>query len=383
MHVKADKYLKHILKGIAPMKFVRVITILALIFTPCAAFSSSIEALGSLGGYINSVAAINDSGQVVGSSMLAGNQIYHSFIYKNGLMTDLGTFNFGGQSQAIDINNAGQIVVTINTNSHLLSLIANANGTFAYKPDGYTQYGVSASLFPFSINNNGVLAGIIPGFVGYTSTAGTYTRTSNTGIVSWVSSPADTGYTVTSSRAYSINDGGQVVGIYNSDIYMNTIDWHGFLYSNDSSIELGDGVTPKDINNLGVIIGNYENGQPYLRDSLGNLITLGGNAKLNAINDENQIVGNFGVTLPGENTTTQHAFLYQNDRFIDLNSLINDPNWVLVEATDINNNGQIVGIGFHNGIKEGFLFNVPEPATMLLLGLGLVSLAGVRRKFQK
>jgi probable HAF family extracellular repeat protein len=68
--------------------------------------------IGTLDGARDTVSlatAINARGQVVGYSTLEGNAITHAFSYDNGIMHDLGTLR-GGYSYAIGINTNGDIV---------------------------------------------------------------------------------------------------------------------------------------------------------------------------------------------------------------------------------------------------------------------------------
>jgi probable HAF family extracellular repeat protein len=52
----------------------------------------------------------------------------------------------------------------------------------------------------------------------------------------------------------------------------------------------------------------------------------------------------------------RHAFLWQNGRMIGLNNLIpTNSGWELEDAYNINNKGQIVGQGIHNGKYRSFL----------------------------
>lgn len=67
--------------------------------------------LGSLGGALNNVAyAINNRGQVVGVSDLAGDNTGHGFLWQNGVITDLGTLPGDFSSFAFSINDRGQVV---------------------------------------------------------------------------------------------------------------------------------------------------------------------------------------------------------------------------------------------------------------------------------
>ena len=70
-----------------------------------------------------------------------------------------------------------------------------------------------------------------------------------------------------------------------------------------------------------------------------------------------QIVGR--ATVPNNTGyLVYHAFLYTKGKMKDLNGMIpSNSNWVLTEATGINDAGQIVGNGTHNGAQRAFLLN--------------------------
>jgi probable HAF family extracellular repeat protein len=68
--------------------------------------------LGNLGGDTSIGIAINESGQVAGyANTSRGSDIFHPFLWQNGVMTDLITMPVGSSgSKAYAINNAGQVV---------------------------------------------------------------------------------------------------------------------------------------------------------------------------------------------------------------------------------------------------------------------------------
>ena len=80
---------------------------------------------------------------------------------------------------------------------------------------------------------------------------------------------------------------------------------------------------------------------------------------------------------------TPHAFIYQNGQMTDLNSLGLDlDGWTLVEARDINDLGDIVGVAYRADVgTRGFLLAaVPEPTTYaMLLGLATLGVVAYRR----
>jgi len=167
-----------------------------------------------------------------------------------------------------------------------------------------------------------------------------------------------------SSGALGLNDAGQIVGtasIGNNGSCPPTctgVDNHAFLYSNGHMSDLGIGSgAALSINNIGEVVGSmgvsggthaflYQNG------SITDLGTLGGNHSTAVkINDHEQIVGY--SEMPDKRTI--HAFLYQAGVMKDLGSLAG-PEYASY-ATDINNNGDVVGYsGSTAGVTHAFLY---------------------------
>jgi probable HAF family extracellular repeat protein len=254
--------------------------------------------LGTLGGLGSSASAINDSGQVVGSSYTDNGWIVeHAFLYQDGQMKDLHTlmgFNSAASSWAADINDSGHVVGTYVTAS-------GEHHAFLYQDGKVKDLGTLGS--------------------GYSS-------------------------------ASAINDSGQVVGEFGGQR-------HAFLYENGQMKDLGPLRGAKAINNSGRVVGwSYTvSGEEhaFLYDSTNGMKDLGTvsggrNSWATDINDFDQIVG-ASNNDPSSSRYDTTAFLYQNEEMIDLETrLLPDDNgsvWDLfyTSAYAINNEGQIVTEG--------------------------------------
>jgi probable HAF family extracellular repeat protein len=258
--------------------------------------------LGTLGGAESYNSAINIHAQIVGTSYLADGLTQHAFLYDHGTMTDLGDLGFGN-STANDINDSGQIVG--DATAAVVDLDSFSGFKLAIPHAVLYQNGVISDL--------GTLGG-------------------NTGLLG------------NSSRAYAINNAGQIVGSAAAPDGWT----HAFLYQNGSMMDIGISghqSTAYDINSSGDVVGTTDAPDGFF-----------------------------------------NAFLYHDGQTFYLNDLI-DPaaGWHVTEAYGINDAGQIVGYGDSplgpSGVVHAFLLTpvaVPEPSSVCLLAVCVPAL--LRRK---
>ncbi len=281
--------------------------------------------------------AINDAGQVVGGAS-TGSGRFAPII--NGI-------EVGYNGEAYDINNLGSVVGTVETpgtNFHAgmwntttltpLDTRAVDLGTLPGSPYLRSQAN--------SISDNGIV-------VGWSETyPNTYSVRQHA--VSWTQGTirdlgilGDPPFSAGTSQAFGVNDQGQVVGT--STTADPELVWAAVLWVGGK------------IQDLGHLQGAYE-------------------SKANKINTLGQIVGNSGM----------HAVLWSNGDLLDLNKLVPGlTGWILEDAVDINDLGQIVvnAVKQEGGASGAFLLtptSVPEPGSLLLLAIGLPGLLYVIRQ---
>ena len=339
---------------------------------PAVASLYDITDLGTLDGpgSYSYAYGLNDNGDVVGTSTNSSGYA-HPYFWSGGTMTDLasGTMNIG---DAFGINNSGDIV------GWLTSSPGADGDAFVYSGGTMNFLGAATSGntgVGTGINGSGTVAGWsttgILTFEAWSETGGTYTPIG-----------PDLGGSFMISQG--INDSGTVVGWgLNGSSVQQAWSWSGGALTSLGTLG-GSASGAFGINNAGVIIGEAATATEshafsYSGGTMTDLGTLGGSqSTAYGLNEAGDIVG--GSWVDGFGTT--HAFLYSGGSMVDLNTMI-DPlsGWTLVNARDVNNNGQIVGYGSIGGETHAFLLTlapVPEPATccVLLFGCGWI----VRRR---
>jgi probable HAF family extracellular repeat protein len=285
--------------------------------------------LGTLGGTFAAAEGLNNRGWVDGISNLAGDQTQRAFLWRNGVMTDLGTLGGPNSSAFYSPNETGQVV----GNAETLTLDPLGEDICGYGDHLVClpylwQQGVMSPLpttlggsngYAHVINNRGQIVGsaensthdpnCIPPQVLDFEPVIWESKHGTVEITQLSLPPGDT-----AGDALWINDNGQAVGITGTC----TTNVHGVLWQNGMVRDLGN-------------LGGTMNTIPF------------------AINSRGQAVGS--SDLPGD--TNFHAFLWQHGVMADLGTLPGDVSSV---AYGIANEGQMVGTSYDsNGNSRAFL----------------------------
>jgi probable HAF family extracellular repeat protein len=322
--------------------------------------------------------ALNNNGQVAGG---AGDSMF--FYNYNGSQTQIinPTGTHPALTMAWGINSSGHVV-------------GDASGTpFIWKSnDDFTllPIPINGSRMAVAINDSGVVAGWASDYGNPTPYAFTYDPAATTPEIR-LEGPG--------GIAYTINNNGQAAGSLIGGSNAPIVALFGITASDHSvGLTLGDSSqctgAAFDINDAGHIVGNsmlFDFGiatyhRAFFYDgTMLDLGTLAGTESAASyalgINSLNQVVGYSDAWDANHVILTKHAFISSYDAdtlswiMTDLNDLI-DPAagfGVLIEATAINDKGQIL-VDTSSG--HTLLLTIPEPSTLVLLGIGAASLLG-------
>jgi len=366
---------------------------LALTAAAGTALGGDIQMLAPLGGSDSVARDINDLGQVVGYSTLAGDTAIEATIWNSGTASGLGLATGADHSYANAINNNGQVAGYSEFGATPGDIFNSRSATF-WGGSGAVDIGASMSFIhsiAYDINDAGVVAleGGRPG---------------DTGGYAWnemfggMAAGADPLYDL--SGNYGINNNNDMVG-YAAAGFDGTQAIHTTFNGGgwNLGLEIGpqaviDNARANAISDNGLIVGDAGDGGEHFLEAaiftldrsdpvewLGKLDGFDASTA-NNVNESGLIVGSSTIFLPTGGQETR-AVAWANNQIFDLNDLIGDnSDWsLLVDATGVNESGDIVGYGILNdGSVRGFVVEgfVPAPGTASLMALG--GILATRRK---
>lgn len=358
----------------------RKMCFIAMSLVACSAFANpyTIEMVGGVAapGFpdVSSASAqgINSSGQIAGQSIAFDVDGEFSqgraISWQNGSTTNLGALSPDDDSNGVGINDAGQIVGWSGDQAVLFSggMVTGL---------GRLTGGTSAAAF--AINNSGLIVGSAD------DADGNFLAVTFANGAASLIPIAGAGY----SFAQAVSNSGHIAGEWSTS--STGVNMRAFVSLN--GVVTSFGVLPggnrsaaTDVNDSGVIagFGTATGGERGFFSNGTDLVSIGvlsgfTSSRANAINNAGVVVGS--VSAPGQ----QRAVIFSNGQLQNLNNLLSpgSGNWTLLFASDINDAGQISGVGRLNGELVGFRMTpVPEPFTMTVLAAGLAGLAARRRR---
>lgn len=311
----------------------------ARVVTAGAKMEYTVEDLGSLGSGWSDARAINNQGQVLGSSTIASQGPQHPFIWTTGVMIDLNPAERRPGYPAA-LNDNGDVVGTWDNDD-------GTNEPFIWVRGVETPFPkpVRSGFVPTAINNAGWICGLI-----HTATSNAPALLHNGELTRLVT--ASTGY---GGSAYGLNELGQVVGANNNRpfvwqdgnvTFLHTPGGVGRAYAiNERGVIAGTGALQRGANRHAVL---WKQGRIY---DLGGL--PGAQMSADAINDSGQVLG----SAFDENLGNRGSFIWRpgGSRRALITLFPANSGWAQVSGVGINGRGQITGTGRHGGASRAFL----------------------------
>ncbi|HTX46227.1 MAG TPA: hypothetical protein VMD48_08120 [Solirubrobacteraceae bacterium] len=350
---------------------------LALALVVGVAASASADSVTDLG--VNFVPmGLNGSGQVVGDQTDNNVDYAHAALW-NGSLQQLGQLNSTDDSDAYAISAGGRISGDDYAGENVHGVYWNGGGT----ANQVGPFSGGSDTADYTVLNDVDTAGDVVGFTpdgglvdGFLYHAGTETVVGQTDL------GGQPGGTVVGAIT---PDGSQMLGSVNTSSGNTYYLWSS---ANPSGPGTALNLTPptngagffagvewgtqiqNDLASDGTVIGYMGSGNSktyYIRYPNGTETEIGqGTSGLhlaNAVNASHVVAG--AIYGPSTNDPL-HAAIWANGKVTDLNTLLppGTTGWDLIEATAINDNGDIAGIAAHNGQSVGFLLNTGASASV-------------------
>jgi probable HAF family extracellular repeat protein len=314
--------------------------------------------LGTLGGPESSAAGVNVYGEVTGTSTTATGA-RHAFRYRNGQMLDLGTLTGGLSSEATAISDGGVVVGSSGWNGvgpgfpQMTLGFAWQDGTMRSTDYFYCICSFnrrSGESRAYAVNPRGIVVGH-----SLTPRAGqwqVFWWQAGVGIRSLIDVNTPDG--AVSSVGYGINAHDDIAGEQGGRALVirgGVREVLGVLNGDVSS-------SARAVNAIGQVAGFSVAADGVRRAFIWDLTLralphVAGyvSSEALAINVDGDLVGRSG----NRDLSDARAALWRAGVAIDLNSRIAAPDWLLVNATGINDVGQIVGTALRGGQKRAYL----------------------------
>jgi hypothetical protein len=351
-----------------------VVTMVLAIGVAASAQADSITDLG-----VNFVPmGLNAAGQVVGDQTDNNDDYAHAALW-NGSLQMLGQLNSADDSDAYAISAGGRISGDDYAGENVHGVYWNGGGT----ANQVGPFSGGSDTADYTVLNDVDTAGDVVGFTpdgglidGFLYHAGTETLVGQT----------DLGGQPGGTVVGAITPGGsQMLGSVNTASANTYYLWSSANPSGPGTalnltpptngagifagVEWGTQVQ-NDLASDGTVIGYMGSGNSktyYIRYPNGTETEIGqGTSGLhlaNAVNASHVVAG--AIYGPSINDPL-HAAIWANGKVTDLNTLLppGTTGWDLIEATAINDNGDIAGIAAHNGQSVGFLLNTGASASV-------------------